>query len=163
ARIRHPNIAAVHDLGRIEGIGCIEMEFVRGISLAAILEQRPGQPVPLSRVWLLLEPLCSVLERAHNHVNERTARPEPILHLGLKPSNLIFVKDDRGEGAPQLKVLDFGIFRLIEGEGTPLLSSGGHPLGTPAYMSPEQIRGGIDPDGRGHELDARSDLYSTGV
>jgi serine/threonine protein kinase len=78
-------------------------------------------------------------------------RTQPILHRDLKLSHLMLV-DGKPPGE-DLKVLDFGIARMVEGEDL---------VGTPDYMSPEQIRGGITKEGKG-DIDGRSDLYSTGV
>jgi serine/threonine-protein kinase len=151
ARIDHPNAVAVYDVGLKQSVGYIEMESVRGRSLADVLEGRHGRPMPLDWTAQVLDQLCSVLQEAHGCVDPRTGLPKPILHRDLKPSHLMLV-DGKPPGE-DLKVLDFGIARMVEDEDL---------VGTPAYMSPERIRGGITKEGKG-DIDGRSDLYSTGV
>ncbi|MGO9599185.1 MAG: protein kinase domain-containing protein [Isosphaeraceae bacterium] len=160
ARIKHPYVVDVYDLGRAQSLGYIEMEFVPGRSLEKYLDDNKKSPMPLVWTAQMLDQLCSVLHKAHGHVDKKSGKVKPIIHRDLKPSNLILV-----EGQPDgqnLKVLDFGIAKMIEDEASPDLTGQGVIVGTPFYMSPEQIRGGISKDGRG-EIDGRSDLYSVGV
>ena len=151
AKINHPNAVAVYDFGRKQSVGYIEMEFVRGRSLADVLKERHDEPMPWDWTAQVLDQLCSVLQEAHGYVDPRSGKPKPILHRDLKPSNLMLV-DSKPPGE-KLKVRDFGIARMVEDEDL---------VGTPAYMSPEQIRGGISKEGK-REIDGPSDLYSVGV
>ena len=160
AKIEHPNVVAVYALGRAQSLGYIEMEFVPGRSLEKYLKERKSGPVSLEWTAQLLDQLCSVLQKAHGHIDKKSGKVKPIVHRDLKPSNLILV-----EGLPEgqnLKVLDFGIAKMVKDEGSPELTGQGDFVGTPYYMSPEQIRGGVSKGGRG-EIDGRSDLYSVGV
>ena len=148
---------------RAQSVAYIEMEFIRGRSLADILKEGRGQPMPLEWTARILEQLCAVLHEAHGHVDETTGQPKPIIHRDLKPSNLMLVERKDDAGPPRLKVLDFGIAKIVEDDASPDLTSPGDLLGTPAYMSPEQIRGGYEGEDGHQEIDGRSDLYSTGV
>jgi serine/threonine protein kinase len=163
AKINHPNAVAVYDFGRTQTVGYIEMEFIRGRSVAEILKDGNGQPMPLEWTANVLDQLCAVLQVAHGHVDEKTGRPRPIIHRDLKPSNLMLVERTTDMRTPRLKVLDFGIAKIVEDDGSPDLTGAGDLIGTPAYMSPEQIRGGFERDAGPQEIDGRSDLYSTGV
>ncbi len=163
AKINHPNAVAVYDFRRTQSVAYIEMEFIRGRSLSEILKDRRDQPMPLDGTAQILEQLCSVLQEAHGHKDETTGKPTPIIHRDLKPSNLMLVERKDDTGPPRLKVLDFGIAKIIEDEGSPDLTGASDLVGTPAYMSPEQIRGGFDQDDVRQKIDGRSDLYSTGV
>jgi serine/threonine-protein kinase len=160
AKITHPNAVVIYDFMRTHSMGYIEMEFVKGQSLDRILRDRGDQPMPLEWTADILDQLCSVLQDAHGYFDEKKGRPKPIIHRDLKPSNLMLL--DRKPAGQNLKVLDFGIAKMAEDEGSPELTGAGDLLGTPAFMSPEQIRGGITREGRG-EIDGRSDLYSVGV
>jgi serine/threonine-protein kinase len=160
AKITHPNAVGVYDFRRTHSMGYIEMELVPGVSLHDFLKRRKGEPMPLDWIAQFLDQLCSVLQVAHGHVDKKTGKARPIIHRDLKPSNLMLA-----EGKPpgqDLKVLDFGIAKVAEDEGSPELTGVGDFLGTPDYMSPEQIRGGITKEGKG-DIDGRSDLYSVGV
>ncbi len=141
ARLSHPNTVQVFDSGELEdGSLFIAMEYVPGKDLAWQLKAHgalsEGQAAAIG-VQLL-----SSLQEAHE---------AGIIHRDLKPANVMLVRR-RKSGDDQVKLLDFGIAKLQEAEGRK--STTGDFIGTPAYMSPEQIRG----DG----LDARSDLYSLG-
>jgi serine/threonine protein kinase/formylglycine-generating enzyme required for sulfatase activity len=163
AKINHSNAVAVYDFRRAQSVGYIEMEFVRGRSLTEILKENRDQPMSLEQTAQILEQLCSVLHDAHSHVDETTGKPKPIIHRDLKPSNLMIADRKEATGPLRLKVLDFGIAKIAEDEGSPDLTGAGDLVGTPAYMSPEQIRGGFEQDGGHQSIDGRSDLYSTGV
>ncbi|HZW33575.1 MAG TPA: bifunctional serine/threonine-protein kinase/formylglycine-generating enzyme family protein [Isosphaeraceae bacterium] len=163
AKIDHPNAVAVYDFDRKQSVGYIEMQFVRGQSLAELLRERHDQPMPLSWTAQILDQLCAVLQEAHGYIDEEDHKPKPIIHRDLKPSNLMLVQPKHESDPPRLKVLDFGIAKMVEDEGGGELTGAGDLVGTPAYMSPEQIRGGYERDGQKQELDGRSDIYSTGV
>ena len=162
AKLEHPNAVAVYDFRRSHSMGYIEMEFVRGQSLDKYLKEHKGGTIPLDWIADLLDQLCAVLQEAHGHVDEKSGKPKPIIHRDLKPSNLMLV--DRKPQGQNLKVLDFGIAKMIESEGSheTTLTGAGDFMGTPAYMSPEQIRGGWGKEAQ-REIDGRSDLYSVGV
>jgi serine/threonine-protein kinase len=162
AKLEHPNAVVVYDFKRTHSIGYIEMEFVRGRSLDKYLKEHEGEQLSLEWIAALLDQLCAVLQEAHGHLDEKSGKPKPIIHRDLKPSNLMLM--DRKPPGQNLKVLDFGIAKMIEEDGGPevTLTAAGDLLGTPAFMSPEQIRGGWGKDAE-HEVDNRSDLYSVGV
>ena len=162
AKLDHPNAVAVHDFKRAHSMGYIEMEFVRGKSLDKYINEHEGEQLPMDRIVTIVDQLCAVLQEAHGHVDEKSGKPKPIIHRDLKPSNIMLV--DRKPPGQDLKVLDFGIAKMMEEDGGPeaTLTGAGDFLGTPAFMSPEQIRGGWGKDAQ-REVDARSDLYSVGV
>ena len=164
AKLEHPNAVAVYDFKRTLGMAYIEMEFVRGRSLDKIVEEKQGEPLPLETVAADPRPaLLGAPGGARLHRREVPGKPRPIIHRDLKPSNLMLV--DRKPAESNLKVLDFGIAKMIEDDAqqsVTQLTGAGDIIGTPAYMSPEQIRGESDGEGP-REVDGRSDLYSTGV
>ncbi|MBX6316183.1 MAG: serine/threonine protein kinase, partial [Isosphaeraceae bacterium] len=146
ARLDHPHAASVHDARLTQGAAFIEMEYIRGQSLSRLLT--PGGPMPLDWTGRVLEQLCDVLQAAHDR---------GIVHRDLKPSNMMLV-EDRPPGKEFLKVLDFGIAKILSPDGTSpddLTTRSGAALFTPQYASPEQVIGGA--------IDTRSDLYSVGV
>ena len=135
-RISHRNVVRTHDIGEAEGLYYITMEFVEGSSLKDLIVSR-GR-LPAAAVISIGKQLCRALEVAHE---------AGVIHRDIKPQNMVVEADGT------LKVMDFGIARLQT-------SSDGHTragmvVGTPEYMSPEQLRG--------DELDGRSDLYSAGA
>jgi len=134
-RITHTNVVRVYDLGRFAGGLFVTMEYLEGRTLDH--ELREKGPMPLSRVRDLLAQVLAGLEEAHQL---------RIVHRDLKPSNVFLT-------AERAKILDFGIARQ-EGPDAGLTMTG-EVLGSPKYMSPEQIQG--------EELDGRSDLYALGV
>jgi hypothetical protein len=144
ALMEHPNIARVLDAGATEtGRPYFVMELVRG---AKITDYCAQNNVPLRERLALFRKVCHAIQHAHQ---------KGIIHRDIKPSNILVTLQD---GAPVPKVIDFGIAKAIE---TPLsdgtaLTLNEQLLGTPATMSPEQIRGGVD-------VDTRSDIYSLGV
>ncbi len=139
SQLSHPNIATIYDSAEADGVHFIAMELVRGRTLAQSV--RTGG-LPPDQLLDIAVQLAEALEEAHG---------ANIVHRDLKPGNAMI--DDRG----RVKILDFGLSRALdEGEATTLdLTVSGQVLGTPHYMSPEQVRG--------RKVDARSDLFSLGV
>jgi eukaryotic-like serine/threonine-protein kinase len=141
-RISHPNVVRTHDLGEVDGTYYITMEYVDGTTLDALVERR-GQ-LPTEVVVTIGKQLCRALEVAH---------AEGVIHRDIKPQNMVV--DARGF----LKVMDFGVARLVEGRQPSRAKAGltmaGTILGTPEYMAPEQLMGEV--------LDGRADLYATGA
>ena len=134
ARLNHPNIVVVHDFGSEDGTPYLVMEYLEGTGLDQAIDER--RPFSLQQKLRIIIDACHALGHAHGR---------GVLHRDIKPANLWITK----EGVA--KVLDFGI-AVIEGEG---LTTRGHAIGTPYYVSPEAIRG--------EEPDARSDLFSLTV
>ena len=134
-RITHANIVRVYDIGRFPGGLFVTMELLEGKSLDALL--KPGRQLKLAQIKGLLLEVLAGLEEAH---------AQGVVHRDLKPSNILV------DGA-KLKILDFGIARMSETDVK--LTQTGTTLGSPLYMSPEQLQG--------KPLDGRSDLYSLGI
>src|SRR3989449_9082905 len=137
-KIAHRNVVRTHDLGEVNGMYYLTMEYVEGTSLKQLIETRGPLPVPVTLT--IGKQLCRALEVAHE---------QGVIHRDIKPQNMVV------EPSGVLKVMDFGIARLANRSKEPGLTKEGMSIGTPDYMSPEQLSG--------RELDARSDLYSTGV
>ncbi|MFI5307516.1 MAG: serine/threonine-protein kinase, partial [Polyangiales bacterium] len=135
ARVRHPNVVSILDVGATpSGAECMVMEFLEGEALDARLERRGA--LPWNEVRAIGLSILKGLDAIHG---------AGILHRDLKPGNVQIVR-----GTPEVvKLVDFGIAHSTE---TAKYTRTGAVIGTPAYMSPEQLVGG--------ELDARSDLYS---
>jgi serine/threonine protein kinase len=135
ARLNHPNIVTIHELEEDEGGIYIVMEMLDGVSLLQVMKHK----AKLSRDTLvtLLSKICSGLDYAH---------VRGIVHRDIKPANLVLTTTGG------VKILDFGIARFATSE---LTSLGGPLLGTPHYMSPEQIEG--------QTVDARADWFSFGA
>jgi predicted Ser/Thr protein kinase len=132
--LTHPNIVVVFDAGEEDGLFYITMEFVEGRSLQTLIDAR--QPFPVSRVLKLMEQVCSALDFAHQH---------NVVHRDIKPANLMLTSDDI------VKITDFGTAKILQ-FGT---AQTAHVMGTPSYMSPEQVKG--------KPVDGRSDIFSLGV
>lgn len=135
-RISHRNVVRTHDLGESDGAYFVTMELVRGITVRELLETRGTLSV--SSTLAIARQLVEALAVAHE---------AGIIHRDVKPENALL----DGEGV--LKVMDFGIARLAQHSTNATMA--GMILGTPAYMSPEQLLG--------EEIDARADLYAVGV
>ena len=133
--LTHPNIVVVYDAGEENGLYFITMELVEGKSVQSLLDGGHGFPVP--RLLRIMEQTCSALQFAH----ERS-----IVHRDIKPANLMLTADDT------VKVTDFGTAKILQ-FGTVQQTT--HVMGTPSYMSPEQVKG--------RPVDGRSDIFSLGV
>lgn len=144
-RLVHPNIVRIHEVAVAED-GCpyIVMEFLAGVPLAAYTAE--GGKVPLAQGVMILKGILAALRYAH---------AQGIVHRDLKPDNVYLALDS--EKQYTVKLLDFGIAKVMDlAGGMGKHTRTGVLLGTPAYMSPEQIRSSRD-------VDARSDLFSVGV
>ncbi len=143
ARLQHPAIVTVFDYGSLsDGSAFLVMEYVPGEDLRRLLK-REG-PLPMSRVTSLLTGIAGGVEAAHK---------AGIFHRDLKPENILLPESGIGP-----KVVDFGVAKMTDaasGPGTTTLTAGGTIVGTPAYMAPEQLRGGT--------VDGRADVFSLGV
>ncbi len=132
--LSHPNIVTIYDAGELEGTFYIAMEFMEGKTLQEVLHAErmlsPEQAVDIMRQ------VCAGLDYAH---------ARGVIHRDIKPANIMILPDRT------VKIMDFGIAK----SGGSGLTSTGQVLGTPNYMSPEQVKG--------RKLDGRSDLFSLGV
>jgi serine/threonine-protein kinase len=145
SRINHPHVITVHEFGiSPSGQPFIVMDFLEGTSLAQVIKD-DGQ-VSVERTVKILMQACDALNHAHRH---------GVVHRDLKPSNIVLIDYDGQKDF--VKVVDFGVAKLITGAGQDLqrLTQAGEVCGSPVYMSPEQCQG--------EELDPRSDIYSMGV
>jgi serine/threonine-protein kinase len=136
--LSHPNIVTVFDVGEVEDQPYIAMELIDGQSLGELLKEK--KTLPVENVVDIGIQLAQALDYAHKR---------GIVHRDVKPGNIMMVK-----GTNTIKVADFGICR-IEGGDTTQKTQVGDVLGTPNYMSPEQVLG--------QKVDSRSDLFSAGV
>jgi serine/threonine protein kinase len=135
ARLNHPNIATLFELAEHNGELLMVMEFVRGQTLDEV-SAHVG-PMPVERAVQLAGQVFDALAHAHR---------AGVVHRDLKPANLMLTESGL------VKIMDFGLARMA---GTEHLTNDGYMLGTPAYMSPEQVLG--------WEIDGRADLYAMGV
>jgi eukaryotic-like serine/threonine-protein kinase len=137
ARVSHPNVVGVHDVGVEEGVPYLVMELLSGEGLDKRLAREGTLPVEIA-VDLLL-PICDAIDHVHR---------AGVVHRDVKPSNILLAQRDDGSVVP--KLVDFGVATLRERR---LITGALGPIGTPTYMSPEQARG-LDP------VDGHSDQYS---
>jgi serine/threonine-protein kinase len=140
-RLQHPNIVSITDFGATDdGRPFLTMELLEGVTLKDVLKQGKVEP---NRAGQLARQIAEALSAAH---------AAGVVHRDLKPANVMIVND---RGREVVKILDFGIARLIQPEGTKLTASD-MLLGTPRYMAPEQIEGASN-------VGPPADLYSLGV
>ncbi len=142
ASLGHPNIVAVTDFGVHDGVPFMVMERLEGAPLSRVIASERALS-PTRAAWIASQAL-SALAAAHR---------AGIVHRDIKPDN-VFLTEVSGV-RDVVKVLDFGVARCTDAQGTSNLTATGAVLGTPAYMSPEQARGRV--------VDARTDLYAVGV
>jgi eukaryotic-like serine/threonine-protein kinase len=142
-RLKGEHVTRVLDVGTLPwGAPYMVMELLAGVDLAQLLKER-GRLSPAESVDCVLQ-VCEALAEAH---------AAGIVHRDIKPSNLFITR--RPDGSPLVKVLDFGISKVgFEEQVTNLTMDG--IVGTPSYMSPEQLRGS-------HDVDARTDIWSLGI
>lgn len=136
-RLGHPNIVGVRDIIEAGGGHYIALEFISGGSLRDLLK---GRPLPTPQAFAVMHGLLQALDHAHQNA---------IVHRDVKPENVML--SDTGE----VKVADFGIARLTDESATSNATKTGTTVGTPQYMSPEQVTTS--------KVDGRSDLYSAGI
>jgi serine/threonine-protein kinase len=134
-RLQHQNIVTIFDAGEEHDLAYIAMEFLKGHDLADFC--KPGQLLPIPKVLAIVAQVAEALGYAHK---------QNVVHRDIKPANIMY--EPAGE---IVKVTDFGIARITDSSKTKT----GLVLGTPSFMSPEQIAG--------KKVDGRSDLYSLGV
>jgi serine/threonine-protein kinase len=137
ARFSHPNVVGVYDVGDSDGQPFLVMELVEGKSLAQILAAR--KPLPADESLAITDSLLAALDAAHS---------QGLVHRDVKPANVLVTDDGR------VKLADFGIAKAAEAM-TSGLTATGQVMGTPIYLSPEQVEG--------HDATAQTDLYATGV
>ncbi len=133
--VTHKNILRVYDLGEADGVKFLTMEYIAGSDLASVM--RRDSPLPLPRVIDIFHQICEGLQAAHE---------KNVIHRDLKPQNILV--DEKGRVA----IADFGLAKSFDYTS---LTEAGKVLGTPHYMSPEQVKG--------IELDQRSDIYSLAI
>jgi serine/threonine protein kinase/tetratricopeptide (TPR) repeat protein len=134
AALNHPNICTIHEIDEAEGQTFIAMEYIEGRSLKGMIE---SGPLKLEEAWNIVIQIAEGLHEAHRR---------RIVHRDIKPANIMVT------GGGRVKIMDFG---LAKSPGRMQLTREGTTLGTVAYMSPEQ--------GRGDEVDSRTDIWSLGV
>jgi len=131
--LNHPNIVTIYDAGEQDGVFYIAMEYIEGHTLHELLGEH--RSLPVERVIDIVRQVCAALDYAHAH---------GVIHRDIKPANIMLAANDA------VKVMDFGIAKT---GGT--MTATGQVLGTPNYMSPEQVKG--------KPIDGRSDLFGVGV
>ena len=133
-RLMHPNIVTIYDAGEEEGVGYIAMERVDGMTLTSWC--RRGNLLPVQRVVEIMAEVAEALDYAHR---------QGVVHRDIKPANIMVTTNGT------VKVMDFGIARITSSKKTQT----GTVMGSPSYMSPEQVSGA--------KVDGRSDIFSLGV
>jgi eukaryotic-like serine/threonine-protein kinase len=142
ARLRHPNIVVITDVVVAPGVAGLVMDYLEGESLDKYLANA-RRPPDADEVRDIFRQVLVAMEFAHQH---------GVIHRDLKPSNIFL---EQVHGRRVVRVLDFGIAKVADAEGRPVARPGSR-MGTPQYMSPEQIRSA-------EEVTVRSDIFSLGV
>ena len=136
--LSHPNIVRVHDIGGTDSMVYISMEYLEGKSLRQLLDGlKPGKRLRINVILRMFDALCAALDYAHKYT----------VHRDIKPENVMILPDG------SVRLMDFGISKLMS---SPSVTSASVIMGTPRYMSPEQLRNTAN-------VDARTDLYSVGI
>lgn len=153
ARLQHPNIVQIFDIGEFEGTAFMAMEFVDGGTLQTWQSGKPQSP---KTAGLIMGPLARAIQHAHEN---------GVLHRDLKPANVLLARTDQIRSTPggkpggrfpyTPKITDFGLAKRMDGVGTSLTATG-VTCGTPHYMPPEQVRKGDMPIG------PPADVYALG-
>lgn len=133
-RLNHPNVVTVYDVGEEEGVAFIAMEFIKGRPLDDLIAER--QPLSVDQIVTIMSQICDGLGYAHRN---------GVIHRDIKPANIVLTDDGTA------KITDFGIAKISSTSATQT----GTIMGTPSYMSPEQITGKV--------VDNRSDIFSLGA
>jgi eukaryotic-like serine/threonine-protein kinase len=142
SRLNHPNVCAIYDFGETSaGLIYLAMEFIEGESLTSVIAKNGFLSAP--RTASIIHQAADALAVAHDH---------GIVHRDLKPDNIMIAKDR--DGGDVVKVVDFGIAKASSSDAQKVTKTG-LVVGTPEYMSPEQLSG--------QTLDGRSDIYSLGL
>jgi len=143
SRISHPSVCAIYDFGETpEGLIYLAMEFVEGQPLTEVLKREGALPV--ARAVAIFAQVAGALHAAHDL---------GIVHRDLKPDNVMIAR--ARDGTDVVKVVDFGIAKLVGSDASQEVTKTGLVIGTPEFMSPEQLSG--------DKLDGRSDIYSLGL
>ncbi|QDU49523.1 serine/threonine protein kinase [Gimesia panareensis] len=140
ANLNHPNLCSVYDVDEIDGVHYITMEFIEGESLAALIQS--GKQFSQREIAQLIQQLSQALDLAHQ---------QGIVHRDLKPANIMI----REDGSPI--ITDFGLALMSQNEETTQITHHGQIMGSPSYMSPEQVDGDLE------KIGPPSDIYSLGV
>ena len=142
SRLNHPNVCAIYDFGETpEGLIYLAMEFIEGESLTSLIEKNGTLAAP--RAASIIHQAADALSVAHDY---------GIVHRDLKPDNIMISRNR--DGSDLVKVVDFGIAKASSSDAQKVTKTG-LVVGTPEYMSPEQLAG--------DKLDGRSDIYSLGL
>jgi tetratricopeptide (TPR) repeat protein len=137
ARLQHPNIVQIYEVGEADGLPCCALEFVEGGNLAGKIA---GKPLPAREAARLVESLARAMQLAHSR---------NVVHRDLKPANILLTPD----GTP--KITDFGLARQMDSDSGE--TQAGAVVGTPSYMAPEQA------SGSSHEAGPAADVYALGA
>jgi hypothetical protein len=143
ARLQHPNIVQIHEVGEADGHPYCALEFVEGGSLAAKLA---GKPLPPREAAQLVHTLARAVQLAHSR---------NVVHRDLKPANVLLASPGRVSGELIPKITDFGLARQLDSDSGE--TQAGQVMGTPSYMAPEQA------SGRAHEAGPAADVYALGA
>lgn len=147
SQLKHDNVVFIADFGWAEGVGAyIAMEYLEGLSLGDHIRQKALLSVDQTKS--IINQICKALTAAHK---------QGIIHRDLKPDNVFLCHPESDDEPPRVKVLDFGIARIVKEQNQQGITNSDAAIGTPQYMSPEQAQARWD------IVDHRTDLYALGV